>query len=56
MGSKNGLSGNRTTRKGAMCQWHMFSTDRSGSGEALAKQQPVRTWESGWRKPERKSC
>ena len=33
------------TRKGAMCQWHMFSTDRSGSGEALAKQQPVRTWE-----------
>ena len=31
MGSKNGLSGNRTTRKGAMCQWHMFSTDRSGS-------------------------
>ena len=23
MGSKNGLSGNRTTRKGAMCQWHV---------------------------------
>ena len=29
MGSKNGLSGNRTTRKGAMCQWQMFSTNRS---------------------------
>ena len=27
--------------EGAMCRWHMFSTDRSGSGEALAKQQPV---------------
>ena len=26
------------------------------SGEALARQRPVPTWESGWRRPERKSC
>ena len=32
------------TRKGAMCQWHMFSADQSGSGEKSEKQQPVSIW------------
>ncbi|MDO4340781.1 MAG: hypothetical protein Q4C91_22320 [Eubacteriales bacterium] len=37
------------TRKGAMCQWHMFSADRSGSGEESEKQQPVSIWVLDWR-------